>query len=457
MHRLKIRIRGCVYAACFALAIAVAPAEAQALGGAPESMEAPPVIVIHAGALLAEPVEAPRGPSTIAIRGDRIVSVDPGRKPARDYADDARLIDLSDKFVMPGLIDSHMHLGISMRADPVANISPSRSALSIAAYAERLLDAGVTTVRDVGDNAGTVFAVRDAIANGEIRGPRIFAAGRVVSRTGGHGAKHPGPTEQPYSPAACDDVGSCRRAVRENIEQGSDWIKLTVSGSGRDIGGRQDAAPIMFEDEVVAAIAAAKQAHRPVAAHAHSRAAIALALDAGAKTIEHGAHVDPASAKTFRARGAYLIPTAFVAEFVRSRLAMFAGGADGNSGDELKAWADAAVANPGRAWRAGIPLGLGTDAGPSFEPDATVRELELYVASGVPAQAAIAAVTVNNADALGMADALGRVRAGYLADLIALDGDPTADLSRLRKFALVISAGHVQRLETANGTVRDGR
>lgn len=427
------------------------------MGAASASEPPSQTLVIHAGHVLADPGQAPLGVSTLAIRDGRIVAVDPGRRPASDYGKDAREIDLSDAYVMPGLIDLHMHLAIAMDADPITSTSPARTALSSAGYAARLLDAGVTTVRDVGDNGGVAFALRDAIARGDVPGPRIFAAGRVISRTGGHGAKRAGPLEWPYAPAACDDIGSCRRAVRENIEQGSDWIKLTVSGSGREVGGRKDAPPIMFEDEIRAATAAAAQANRPVAAHAYSAVAIATALDAGAKTIEHGTYVDAASAKTFRARGAYLIPTAFVAEFVRARSAMFANAPGGDGVEALNAWADATIANPGRAWRAGISLGLGTDAGPSFDTDATVRELELYVASGVPAAAALAAATANNADALGMATSLGRVRVGYLADLIAVDGDPTTDVSRLRTVVFVMKDGAVHRLRTPAGTVRDGR
>lgn len=453
-------IRFAAVALSIALPIALSVVAGSACAQATEvsaSPEPPPTLVIHAGGVLANPGEAPLGASTIAIRDGHIVAVDPGHKPAGDYGKNARSIDLSDKFVMPGLIDLHMHLSISMNADPITSASATRTALSSAGYVARLLDAGVTTVRDVGDNGGTVFALRDAIARGELPGPRIFAAGRVISRTGGHGAKHAGPLELPYTPAGCDDVGSCRRAVRENIEAGSDWIKLTVSGSGREAGGRKNAPAIMFDDEVKAAIAAAEQANRPVAAHAYSAVAVGSALNAGAKTIEHGTYVDSTSAGTFRANGAYLVPTAFVAEFVRSQSAMFAAAPGGDGAAALNAWADATMANPGRAWRAGIPLGLGTDAGPSFDTDATVRELELYVASGVPASAALAAATINNADALGMATSLGRVRVGYLADLIAIDGDPAANLARLRKPVFVMKEGAVHRLQTPAGTVRDAR
>lgn len=422
---------------------------ARAQNDDPEQPAPTPPIVIHAGSLLAVPGEAPLRERTVVVRDGRVIAVETGFRPASDFGADARLIDLSDKFVLPGLIDLHMHLSISMHAGPDVSGSEARLALMGAAYAKRLLDAGVTTVRDAGDNGGTVFALRDAIAAGDMPGPRIFAAGRVISRTGGHGARRPGPGELPYTPAGCDGIESCRRAVRENIEAGSDWIKLTVSGSGRESGGRADAAPIMLADEIAAASEAARLAGKSVSAHAHSTAAINAALISGARTIEHGTYFDAESVRLFKQRGAYLVPTASVAHFVRSQAQMFAGGRDGKSQEELKQWADAAVANPGRAWRAGIPLALGTDGGPSFEPDTTAREIGLYVDSGVPAAAAIAAATRNGAAALGMEDALGVIRPGCIADIIAVDGDPLVDVARLRKVAFVMKDGVVHRRSEA--------
>ena len=418
-----------------------------------------PTTVIHAGAVLAVPGQAPLGPQTIVIRGDRIVSVEAGLKPAENFGTGSRLIDLSDKFVLPGLIDLHVHLAIMMNADAATVGSEAKLALAAAGYAKNLLEAGVTTVRDVGDNAGVTPALRDAFANGELAGPRVFVAGRIISRTGGHGAKRAGPGEFPYSPAACDGTESCRRAVRENVEQGSDWIKVTVSGSGRESSGRADAAPILLPDEMTAVAEAAKQGDRPIAAHAHSTAAINLALSAGARTIEHGTYFDDASVALFKRQHAFLVPTAFVADFVRSKLDMFAGGKDGRQSADLKAWADAAVAGPGRAWRAGIPLGLGTDGGPSFDTTSTAREIELYVASGVPAAEAIKAATSNGAEILGMGSELGQVKPGFLADLIAIDGNPLDDPARLRTVVFVMKEGIVHKSDppVSAARVRIGR
>ena len=424
------------------------PASAQA----PKPPEPSPAIVIHAGHVLANPGEPAVGAHTVVVRDGRIVSVEAGFRPAGTYGSGARLVDLSDKYLLPGLIDLHMHLAIIMDSDAATNASEARLALAAAGSARRLLDAGVTTVRDVGDNSSVTLALRDAIARGDVAGPRIVAAGRIISRTGGHGAKAPVAGDIPYRPAGCDGVESCRRAVRENIERGSDWIKVTVSGSGREAGGRADAAPILFEDEMQAVAAAAQQAGRPVAAHAHSTAAIKLALTQGVRTIEHGTYFDDESARLFREQDAYLVPTAFIARFVRSKLDMFAGGSDGKSGEELRAWADAGIAGPGRAWRAGIPLGLGTDGGPSFEPTATADEIGLYVASGVPAAEAIRAATRNGAAVLGMQDSLGRILPGYLADLIAVDRDPAIDVATLHEVGFVMKDGVIHRTPaTADG------
>lgn len=413
-----------------------------------EPDSAGPSIVIHAGALLANPGQPAMGPQTIVVRDGKIVAVQTGLRPAVDFGADARLIDLSDKFVMPGLVDLHMHLAIIMDASMETAGSEARLALSAAGFAKRLLEAGVTTVRDVGDNTGVTFALRDAFAEGWVPGPRVFAAGRIVSRTGGHGAEPARPGELSYQPATCNGTESCRRVVRENIERGSDWIKVTVSGSGSELSGHADAAPILFDDEMKAIAESARQAGRPIAAHAHSTAAINLALASGVRTIEHGTYFDDRSVELFKRNGAFLVPTTFVATFVRSNLDMIAGPA-GKQRDELRQWTDDAMGTAGRAWRAGIRLGLGTDGGPSVGPDATAREVGLYVASGVPAAEAIKAATSNGAEILGMADELGRIQPGYLADIIAVDGNPVDDPAHLRNVAFVMKNGVVYKLDNA--------
>ena len=267
----------------------------------------------------------------------------------------------------------------------------------------------------------------------------------MISRTGGHGnaATAAGATELPHEPGGCDGPDSCRHAVRKNVEAGSDWIKVTVSGSGGEATGQADAEPIMFPDEVRAVMDAARQARRPVMAHAHSTAAINLALESGARTIEHGAYFDDKSARLFKAKGAFLVPTAFVAEFVGKQLDKFSSMPGRLPPEGLKRWTEAAVANPGRAWRAGVRLGVGSDVGGLMDARSTAREVELFVKSGVPPAEAIKAATANGAEILYLQDRIGHIRPGYEADLIAVSGDPVQDVSRLRAVSFVMKGGMV--------------
>ena len=400
------------------------------------------VIVIHAGALLADPGTKPLHEQTVVITDGKISAVENGYQPTERYGADARLIDLRDRFVLPGLIDLHKHISMPLDEEAISLTSESRLALMTAAVAKAALDAGVTTLRDAGDNVGVTLAVRDAINAGVIEGPRIFAAGRIISSTGGHGTTKDF-QEIEYPRGGCDGPESCRRVVRENIEAGSDWIKMTVSGSGGAPSGLADAEPIMLAEEVRAVTEAARRGLRPVAAHAHSTAAIKLALESGARTIEHGTYFDDACARLFKSKGAFLVPTAYVAEFVGKQVEKFSADPRRLAPEALRRWTQNAMANPGRAWRAGIRLGVGSDSGSRTDAHATAREIELFVASGVPAGDAIAAATVNNAEILNMQNRLGRIRPGHEADLIAVDSDPLVDVAKLHTVSFVMKGGAV--------------
>jgi len=240
---------------------------------------------------------------------------------------------------------------------------------------------------------------------------------------------------------------SCRRVVRENVEAGSDWIKVTVSGSGGEATGQADAEPIMFPDEVRAVMEAARATGRPVAAHAHSVAAIKLALESGARTIDHGTYFDASSVRLFKAKRAFLVPTAYVAEFVSGQLQKFSEMPGRLPAEGLKRWTQAAMATPGRAWRAGVRMGVGSDSGSAADAHATAREVELYVAAGVPAAEAIKAATANGAEILGVQDRIGRIKPGFEADLIAVAGDPLQDISKLRTVSFVMKGGAVARAD----------
>lgn len=397
--------------------------------------------VIHAGWLLAEPGEPALREQTVTIVDGEIAAVEAGYREVPE----ATPIDLKAYYVLPGLMDLHKHVAMPLDAPPEVLAARERLALQSAAVLRELLHAGVTTIRDVGDNTLVTFALRDAIAAGHIEGPRVVAAGRIISRTGGHGTIKQTPGELDFVPGGCDGPESCRRVVRENVQAGSDWIKVTVSGSGGEATGQAKAEPIMLPEEVEAVMTAARLAQRPVVAHAHSTAAINLALSMGARSIDHGVYFNDESVRLFKANKAYLIPTAYVAEFVSKQLEKFAGMSGRLDASGLKEWTQNAMANPGRAYRAGITLGVGSDSGTLGDAHATVRELELFVAAGVPAAAAIKAATLTNAQILRLDDKLGRVRAGYAADLIAIEGDPHEDVSRLNDVAWVMRTGKVAK------------
>jgi imidazolonepropionase-like amidohydrolase len=274
----------------------------------------------------------------------------------------------------------------------------------------------------------------------------MFAAGPILSRTGGHGSEdqiasgiaHPRPS------ATCDGTESCRRAVRANIDLGADLIKISVSGSASEATGDRTAVPSSFPDEVQAIVAAASQLGVPVAAHAHSTSSINLALAAGVRTIEHGTYFDDESARLFKQRGAYLVPTAFIGDLMLTDPAI----RNRNTPEDWERIQKVGVderKNAGRAFRAGIRLGVGTDSGADGKPADTVRELAIFVEEGVPAAEAIKAATVNNADIVGAATSLGQLKAGFLADIVAAPGDPLAEIGQLYKIDFVMKDGTVYK------------
>jgi imidazolonepropionase-like amidohydrolase len=260
--------------------------------------EAPSTIYIHAGALLDRPDRAPRGASTIIVRDGRIEAVRDGLVAVESGA---TLIDLSTQFVLPGLIDLHVHLLMDhdrMRARLEENHRDIEDHLLIAVdNARRTLEAGFTTVRDLGSDIRGITALRDAIANGALAGPTIVAAGSMISITGGHG--DPGNnTNRDFAVTArtraahlCDGPDDCRRAVREQISQGADVIKFAATGGVMsNVGGGLDRQ--MFADEMQAIVDTAHLFGRKVTAHAHGRNGIKAALEAGVDSIDHGTYGD---------------------------------------------------------------------------------------------------------------------------------------------------------------------
>jgi imidazolonepropionase-like amidohydrolase len=432
----------CALAAALVLA---APAAAQA---------ADSLIVVQAGRLLDKPGQAPRGPSTVLIRNGKVEAVRDGIVGAEAFAGapagSVKVIDLKDRFVLPGLIDSHVHLtsdkaGVEAQLDAVT-MSPPAEAYEAAVNARKTLEAGFTTVRNLGDNDGVTLALRDAVATGKLPGPRIVDAGTPISTTSGHMDDSLGYREDLHDALdvhenLCDGPESCRKAVRRQIGRGVDVIKIaTTGGVNSRIGagvGQQ-----MFDDEAKALVETAHLYGKKVAVHAHGADGVKVALLAGADSIEHGTLMDDEDIKLFLKTGAYYVPTLSTVNGYKERLA-----ADPNAySPAVRAKIEWRIGITGkaleRAFPKGVKIAFGTDAGVS-KHGKNADEFVLMVEHGMPPMAAIKAATVNAADLLGLSSEVGTLEPGKRADLIAVEGDPLADVGTLRDVRFVMKDGAV--------------
>jgi imidazolonepropionase-like amidohydrolase len=427
---------------CFVAAL-LAPAAASAQPAAE-----PETLVIHAGTLLDRPGRAPRQRATVVVRGGRILSVEDGfaAVPAG-----ARLIDLSDRFVLPGLIDSHVHL-TSDRAGIEGQLASLTDSVALRAYeaawnARKTLDAGFTTVRNLGSTGGVTLALRDAIARGWAIGPRIVDAGTSLSTTTGHMDPTLGYREELHEAlqegSTCDGADDCRRAVRRQIARGADVIKIATTGGvnsriGLGLGAQ------MFEDEVRAIVETAHLYGKRVAVHAHGADGINLALRAGADSIEHGTLIDDESLRLFRQTNAYYVPTLSTVNGYLERLRVNPNAYTG----EVRAKIEWRISITGQALRRAVPAGVriafGTDAGVSLH-GRNAEEFLLMVQHGMTPMSAIQAATVNAADLLGLAAEAGTIEPGKAADIVAVRGDPLADVGLLRNMNFVMARGRVHR------------
>lgn len=413
----------------------------------PIAAQAPARKIIHAGHLLAEPGKPIRGASTIIVEGDRIVAITDGFQPADAGA---AVIDLRDKYVLPGLIDSHVHLtsdagGLAGQLEEIT-LSPAAQAFNAEVNGMKTLRAGFTTVRNLGDGDGVTLALRDAIAAGKVNGPRIIDAGSALSGTAGHmdGALGYRDELRPYFEGAgntCNGADDCRRAVRIQIGRNVDVIKFASTGgvnSRIGVGVGQQ----MFEDEAQAIVATAHMFGKKVAVHAHGADGIMLALKAGADSIEHGTIMTDEVISLWAKSKTYYVPTLSTVNGYKERLAA---NADAYAPDVLAKikWR---IDITGKSLQALVPRGVriafGTDAGVS-KHGRNADEFELMVANGMTPTSALQAATVNAADLLGLSNEIGTISAGKSADIIAVSGDPVADVTVLKKVDFVMARGKV--------------
>jgi imidazolonepropionase-like amidohydrolase len=423
----------------------IAIAALTVVAGAAHAQVAEGYVAVQAGRLLDRPGQPARGPSTVLIRNGRIEAVREGHvAPAG-----AKVIDLRDRFVLPGLIDSHVHLesdraGVEGQLAKVTD-NPADQAYEAAMNARKTLRAGFTTVRNLGDGAGAVLALRDATAKGWVEGPRIIDAGSSISTTAGHMDDRLGYAEWLYDDIPhdnlCDGPESCRQAVRRQIGRGADVIKIaTTGGVNSRIGAGLGAQ--MFEDEARALIETAHLYGKKVAVHAHGADGVNLALRHGADSIEHGTLLDDESIRLFVKSGAYYVPTLSTVNGYLERIA-----ANPNAySPEVRAKIDWRIGVTGdalkRAYPKGVRIAFGTDAGVS-KHGRNADEFELMVKYGIPPAEAIKAATVNAADLLGLSSEIGSLEPGKRADLVAVTGDPLSDVTVLKKVSFVMKDGTV--------------
>ncbi|HEX8306867.1 MAG TPA: amidohydrolase family protein [Allosphingosinicella sp.] len=411
------------------------------LTAAPAAAE---TVVVHAGHLITDASRPASGPSTITITDGRITAVAAGLNPAPAGA---RLVDLSGKTVLPGLIDMHVHLS----GDPGGDfrdeaVDPSEWASLVGAKNARITAlAGFTTVRDLGSPPLVGFALRRATAEGIIPGPRIVSSGPAISIIGGHGdvsGFRPEVTRALSVDNTCTGPEQCAARVREFSRAGADLIKITATGGvlsqqARGLGQH-------FTDaEMKSIVDTAHGLGLKVAAHAHSDSGIAGAVRAGVDSIEHGTFASAATVRLMRERGTSLVPTLMAFTGIRERLGknIFT--------PVVEAKVRMTLSEVGKAARlareAGVPVVFGTDAA-VFEHGRNAQELALLVElAGMSPAEAIASATTGAARLLGMEKEIGRIAPGYSADLIAVGRDPLRDVRALETVDYVMVRGKAIR------------
>lgn len=394
-------------------------------------------IIVHAGTLLATPGEAPTTQQSILIQDGKILEIRDGFVEAGDDA--TTIIDLTDKFVLPGLMDMHVHLTGGRPRPEYAKTSASDQTIRGVENAEITLLAGFTTVRDLGAaSAEAIIAVRDGINRGAIPGPGILAAGQSISATAGHGdsrGQRVDIAEVMLSEGVCDGPADCRRAVRSQYKLGADTIKVHASGGGADPNGKQHSAPEMFDDELKAVVDTAHALDLKVGAHAHGTASIQAAIRAGVDSVDHSTWLDDETIDMYLEYGTYMVRTGYLQEYFLTLDTMPADTRDERIANKAKMEVELK-----KAIQRGVNMAMGTDAGVMPHGD-NAKEFGYYVRMGMTPMQAIETGTVNAAAFLDMEDEIGRLDVGMAADIIATDDNPLDDIAVLENVTFVMKGG----------------
>jgi imidazolonepropionase-like amidohydrolase len=408
----------------------------------PTTSPAETTTVIHAGHLLDVKSGKMLDNVNVVIRGDRIAGVSSGAASPTG----ATVIDLPNATLLPGLIDAHTHLTF----DPnfgyqELGVSIPKEALIGAKNARITLEAGFTTVRNVGASGYTDIALRDAINEGMVPGPHIIASGPALSITGGHCDQNLLPYEwHAKSDGAADGVEGVQHKVREIIKYGADVIKICATGGVLSKGDDPQASQYTLE-EMRAIVADAHRLGRKVAAHAHGAQGIAWAAEAGVDSIEHGSYIDDNAIKVMKEHGTYLVPTMYLADWMRENAVRI--GLPAMYAEKMKSVTAASRRNLKHAFDAGVKVAFGTDAA-VYPHGLNAREFAVYVKMGMTPLQAIQTATVNAADLLGWSDRIGSLEQGKFADIVAVNGDPTRDVTLLQNPVFVMKSGIIYKNST---------
>jgi len=395
-------------------------------------------ILVRPGRVLDVRTGEMRSDQVVVVEGDRIARVAPSAEVTAGAGDTT--IDLPETTLLPGLIDMHTHLTYDLEYLGYAGlgISTAREALHGARNARRTLEAGFTTVRNLGASDYADIALRDAINDGDVVGPRIVASGPALGITGGHCDDNLLPPSFGFQAGGvADGIPDVQHKVREVIKYGADVIKICATGGVLSRGDDPVASQYTLE-EMKAIVADAHRLGRKVAAHAHGAEGVRWASEAGVDSIEHGHLMDDASIEALKRNGTYLVPTVYLGEYMGGRIEEV----PEYSRQKMRDVMAAMRRNVGRAFAAGVKVALGTDAA-VYPHGLNARELHSYVELGMTPLAAIQAATINAADLLGWTDRVGSVEAGRFADLVAVEGDPTHDVRVLEHVRFVMKGGVV--------------
>src|SRR5450631_2122218 len=400
-------------------------------------------MVIHAGHLLDVKAGKMLTGQTIIIQGDKITQV--GAFGDQVLPKDATVIELPNSTVLPGLIDAHTHITFTPNFGySRLGISIPREALNGARNARVTLDAGFTTIRNVGASGFTDVALRDAINAGDVPGPRMLVSGPALSITGGHCDNNLLPFESNVqSEGVADGVEAVQHKTREIIKYGADLIKICATGGVLSHGDNPQASQYTLE-EMKAIVTDAHRLGRKVAAHAHGAEGIRWASEAGVDSIEHGSYIDDAAIAAMKQHGTYLVPTLYLSDWFMENAPKT--GVPPQMLAKAQAVMPAARKNIAHAFASGVKVGFGTDAA-VYPHGLNAHEFAVMVKLGLSPLQSIQSATINAADLLGWSDKMGAVEPGKWADIIAVDGDPLQDVTTLERVKFVMKGGEVVKNE----------